>query len=250
MIEIPSILPKEKITALIKDYQENKNEEAKDQVVMNNIKLVYSLAHKYGYQEQANGYTFDDFVSEGVIGLMKAIESFDTNRGLNFTTYAYWWVMKSITKTLTRGTLNIPQHRMNLLRRYEDLAKKYTDAGNPPNLKEIAKKLKVSEKIIVDTVNQSEVFFVESHDYWGPHGHEIEDKIVDNIYFDRIWSKAKKELKHEQIEVIEQRFGFNGEAKTLQEISESMNISKEYVRRLQKSAIEQMRIISKRRQWR
>jgi len=252
MIEIPPIRSKQEITGLIRDYQETKDIKARDKVVMNNIKLVYSIASKYSCQDQSNGYTFDDFVSEGVIGLIKAVDHFDVDRDINFTTYAYWWILKGITKTITRGTLNLPPHRIKLYNRYEEMSKAYTDKGIPPDMKEIAKKLKVSERILIDTIGQRDAFSLDSSLFVSDinsRGRDVEDQIIAKMDFTKIWNTAKKELKHEQIRVVEGRFGLHGPEKTLQEMSDDMHISKEYVRKLQQSAVEKMKSISKRNRW-
>src|SRR5438093_1085517 len=100
--------------ALIKQYRENTDIEIRNKILVGNLGLIYSLAHKY--RVVSYHQTFDDFVSEGILGMMDAIDKFDLNRDNQFSTYAYWQILKRINEAVSLGTLGIPQHRINIYR--------------------------------------------------------------------------------------------------------------------------------------
>lgn len=228
-----------KTISLINQYKGSGDIEVRNEIVMGNLGLVYLISHKY---RGAGGHqAFDDFVSEGTIGLIEAIDRFDTSRKNNFSTYAYWRVLKRINNSISIGTLGIPEHRINILRSYEKIKNKMLNLGEDPNIETIAKAMNVSEKILIDTINQKDDISFD-----GPglsmNGmrscNGIEDQIINAIDFERAKSIIMDVLSEKEKMILWHRFGLDdAEELTLTDISKKLNVSTECVRIIQNKSL-------------
>jgi RNA polymerase primary sigma factor len=231
---------------LIKDYQENGNLESRDKVVLGNVGLIFSIAHKY--KNVSMSQAFDDFVSEGILGMMEAIDKFDLTRNNNFSTYAYWRILKNINGSISVGTLGLPQHRINLYRSYEKLRRQIINDGGTPDIEAIASELNVSTKILVDTINLKDdislQFTMEDTPVFNniASSGSFEDEINMKIDFERAQDIIRNFLSAQEQTVLNYRFGLNDhDTLTLNEIADKMNVSGEYIRILQNKSIEKIR---------
>lgn len=243
--------------ALISKYQQDGDIDARNQVLLGNIKLIYSIAHRY---KKSLGNAFDDFVSEGVIGMIEAINKFDTKNYQNFSTYAYWHILKRVNGSNNMGTLNLPQHRIQIYQAYEKERLAMISRGESPSYDIIAKKIGVSDALLTDTINKKDDISI---DYGDPADsskartrlmqrsvsspRNLEEEITLKLDFEKTKNLINTILSKQEQDILRYRFGLDGEDPlTLQETSQHMNISTEYVRVLQnKSLLKLKKLLTK-----
>ena len=237
MYESP--LPNDEIMVLLRRYRENGDLEARNKIVMANMKAVYLLANKYrGYYAKSH-ISFDDLVSDGSIGLMEAIDKFDLSKDVNFITYAYWWIMKRITDNASLGTLNMPNNRISIHKKYRKALDEIEESGMQKSLEEIAANINTSKKILIDTISKQDNKYIEDsvNEFTLQRAVQvkegIEDSVVDSIMIEDVFKIMKDDLSEREVIIIRGRFGLDGEEKTLQELANQLDISYEYVRLLQ-----------------
>ena len=252
MLPNGKILPHDEIVKLITKYKKSKSTKIRDKIIMSNINAVYAVAHKYRRFCQHSSFTFDDLVSEGVLGLIEAIDRFDANKHVSFFTYAHWWVFKYINKNITFGTLELPPHRLAIFQKYEKLMQECANSNVELTIDEVCAKLKVSKKILLDTLSKKESLYLENlpSNIKGDnklsraiqHKEDFEDTIMQKVTVDKIKGIIVDNLTEKEAEVINGRFGLgNEDAKTLEELADELKISIEYVRILQNKSLDKIR---------
>jgi RNA polymerase primary sigma factor len=237
------VLPNEEIVSLLKEYKKTKSIEARDKIIFANLKFVYSIAHKYKRSAEIHGSSLEDLISDGILGLIEAIDKFEIDRDVKFLTYAYWWILKKITEKLSGGNMELPYHRRRALKDYEDLMTKAIEAGVDFDPDKACKEIGVSKKIIMDSMSKKDT---------APYGkdrtkaraealasaHDVEDHIVDNMLYDDIKHMIDHDLEPKERKIIIERFGLDGvEIRTLDQIAKDLDISYEYVRTIQIKAV-------------
>jgi len=240
-------LPNDEVIALLKKYRKDGDLKSRNKIVMANMKAVYLLANKYRSYYSKNHVSFDDLVADGAVGLMEAIDKFDVKRDVNFITYAYWWIMKRITDNASLGTLNMPNNRISIHKKYKKAIDKINETGMQKSLSEIADNLKISKKILIDTISKQNSEYIEdSLAEVTPSRafqikEEIENRAVDSIMIQKVMEIMDSDLSEREVTIIRGRFGIDGKEKTLQELAKELHISYEYVRLLQERAIVKVR---------
>ncbi len=218
---------------------------ARNKLINCNLRLVVNIAKKYCNR----GLDFIDLIQEGVVGLMTAVKNFEPDRGFRFTTYAYHWIFEAINKAiLDKGrTIRIPSNLLLAINKMYFEMYKNSDLSNAQiaeklniNANKVKKYIKISQDVIsYDTENedgQSLIDFIEDEDQ------SIEDN-VGNQQMGEIIDKHLQKLNAQQRQVIINRFGLYGEsAKTLEEIAMLMDLSRERIRQVEKSALEKLRV--------
>jgi RNA polymerase primary sigma factor len=216
-----------------------------------NLRFVVSYAKRY----RGCGLSFLDLINEGNIGLIEAAKRFDPDKGVKFITYAVWWVRQSIIHALSdqSGAFRLPQKQANLLYRIgRAQAHLRTELKRTPSTEEIATKIEVTPEEVNTLLQVSDdnislsALIDEEHDF------HLSDKLKQETIpaADLVLLKnslrgllrgALTELDPKEERVLRLRFGLDGaEPKTLKEIGEMMNLSRERIRQIEAQALDKL----------
>ena len=229
------------------------DEEARKLLIESNLRLVVSIAKKY----VGHGMQFIDLIQEGNIGLITAVEKYDSSRGFRFSTYATWWIKQAITRALADKSRNIrlPVHIYEKMARINkartDLSR---ELGREPTIQEIALKTRLSEQSVSDTIKlqldsvsinteigddeKSELGDFIPSDEDSPEEQTIMNTLPDNIKN----LLLECHLKEKEIKILTLRYGLDGSGpKTLEEIGEMYKITRERIRQIEAKALNKIR---------
>ena len=247
---ISLLSPKEEMELSIR-VNEN-DEEAKRLLAESNLRLVVSIAKRY----VGRGLLFLDLIQEGNIGLMKAVEKFDYDKGFKFSTYATWWIRQAITRALAdqARTIRVPVHMVETINKMARIERQMTlELNRTPTEEELAEKMKISvEKVReVMKISQNPVSLdlpigEEEDSHFGdfvPDSSTMspEEYATNEILKEQIKEVLKTLQKREQ-EVLELRFGLlDGTCYTLEEVGKRFNVTRERIRQIEAKALRKLR---------
>ncbi len=246
----PLLKPSEEVelAALIQqgDHQ------AREKMIKANLRLVVKIAHDYSNF----GLPLLDLISEGNIGLVKAVERFDPSKGGKLSTYAAWWIKQSIKRALANQskTIRLPVHLVDKIARMRRVAAELEEAlGRAPTDEEVAYEMEMSVNKVAHLKSVSvrpaslnaPVTDDEGTEFGDLIGDEQSINPLDNLQSKNVVGDLNRlidELEPREAEIIRLRFGLNGDKpKTLEEVGEMFGVTRERVRQLQNMALTRMR---------
>lgn len=238
-----------------KAYKETQDPSAKEALVNHNLRLVVNIAKKF----IGTGVPLPDLVQEGNLGLMRAVDTFDPDKGFRFSTYATWWVKQAVTRAIANDgrTIRLPVHAHEALLKYQKFIKEW-NSTNPgvalPSDEEIIEKLGIRENTFAQiTRYQPDIVSLST-----PIGEEQDSTIGDFIADDSMDVEAQTDLidlrdsiekvlhdkcfNAKEVDIIKKRFGFEtGTPMTLEEIGKIYGVTRERIRQIEAKALRKLK---------
>lgn len=241
---------------LLISYKVHKNMNARDELILNNMGLVYMVAKKR--MNIPSSFVFEDLVQEGIVGMIRGIEKFDINRNTSFSTYIYYWIIQQIDRALINNghLIRLPAYiweKINKLNSIEN-SFEYLDT----DLNTLCSEIKITE----DEYNEinyyrnkhcnftslntlitidNDTSYIELQDLIPDNNYSLEETIILKD-LEKNLDKALSTLSPREKEILELRFGLkDNEPNTLQEIGDKYNLTRERIRQIESKALKKIK---------
>ncbi len=249
---VPLLKPKEE-TELAKRIAAG-DKKAKDQLINANLRLVVSIAKHY----IGRGMQFLDLISEGNLGLIKAVEKFDYKKGFKFSTYATWWIRQAITRAIAdqARTIRIPVHMVETINKITRVQRQLVqELGREPTAEEISKKM--DGTLSPDRIREITTLALEPVSLESPIGEEDDSHLGDfvedkesvspteytrkSMNRDALFS-VMNDLTDREERVLRLRYGLDdNRPRTLEEVGKEFGVTRERIRQIEAKAIRKLR---------
>ena len=254
-------LSNEELVAL---YKKSRDINIRNKIIINNLGLIYAAAKKR--IKNPSCYTLEDLVQEGVIGMMKGIERFDTTKDTSFSTYVYYWIVQQMDRALINNgyMIRLPAYIYEKISTLSTMENTYISKNEEMDLKNMCNEANMTEQeyfllhyykrnysnftslnAVINT--DSDENYVELQDYIPCQDISVEDKIISDSLKEQV-IEVLEILSPKEREILELRFGLNGnDPLTLEAIGNRFNLTRERIRQIENKALNKLKRLNLRR---